>query len=135
MAHLETLYPLKEALKFLTTIKGVKEAFASILKNQTIGNSTIGSFIKNSYNSKESGDILYQTDSGWMENRSFGTTHGTTYTSDTHVPLLWYGWNIPKGKSSVKKHTITQIAPTLSMFLDIPLPNTSNSNPIVELFE
>ncbi|WP_299524802.1 alkaline phosphatase PafA [Winogradskyella sp.] len=126
---------LKEALNFLVTIEGIKDAFAPALKNQPLDNSTIGLFIKNSYNPKESGDILYQTCSGWMERRNFGTTHGTSYTSDTHVPLLWYGWNIPKGESSVMKHTITQIAPTLSMLLDIPLPNASNNNPILELFK
>tara|TARA_B100000809_G_scaffold160827_1_gene158233 strand:- start:1693 stop:1827 length:135 start_codon:yes stop_codon:yes gene_type:complete len=36
--------------------------------------------------------------SGWMEEQSFETTHGMAYTSDTHVPLLWYGLNIPKGE-------------------------------------
>lgn len=69
-----------------------------------------------------------------MEERKFGTTHGTAYNNDTHVPLLWYGWNIPIGET-VKPHTITQIAPTLSMLLDISLPNASCINPIEELFE
>ena len=73
-------------------------------------------------------------ESGWMEKRAFGTTHGTSYTSDTHVPLLWYGYNIPKGESVIP-HEITQIVPTLSFLLDIPLPNASNNKPILELFK
>tara|TARA_B100000809_G_C14843283_1_gene425568 strand:+ start:203 stop:427 length:225 start_codon:yes stop_codon:yes gene_type:complete len=72
--------------------------------------------------------------SGWMEERSYGTTHRNAYTSDTHVPLLWYGAKIPKGET-VKKINITQIAPTISMLLDIPLPNSSDRNPIEELFD
>lgn len=72
--------------------------------------------------------------SGWMNQRSFGASHSSAYTSDTHVPLFWYGWEIPKGET-VKQHTITQIAPTLSLLLNIPLPSGSDRNPITELFD
>ena len=112
----------------------MKDVFAPELKVHSLDNSIISNVIKNSYNSKESGDILYQMHSGWMEERLFGTTHSTAYTSDTHVPLLWYGWNIQKGET-VKPHVITQITPTLSFLLDIPLPNASNLEPIKELFD
>jgi predicted AlkP superfamily pyrophosphatase or phosphodiesterase len=125
---------LKASLQFLITIDGVKDVFAPELKVHSIGNSKISNVIKNSYNSEESGDILYHMHSGWMEERLFGTTHSTAYTSDTHVPLLWYGWHIPKGET-VKPRVITQIAPTLSFLLDIPLPNASNREPIEELFD
>lgn len=125
---------LKASLQFLITIEGMKDVFAPELKVHSLDNSIISNEIKNSYNSKESGDILYQMHSGWMEERLFGTTHSTAYTSDTHVPLLWYGWHIPKGET-VKPHVITQIAPTLSFLLDIPLPNASNREPIKELFD
>ena len=125
---------LKASLQFLITIEGMKDVFAPELKVHSLDNSIISNVIKNSYNSKESGDILYQMHSGWMEERLFGTTHSTAYTSDTHVPLLWYGWHIPKGET-VKPHVITQIAPTLSFLLDIPLPNASNREPIKELFD
>jgi predicted AlkP superfamily pyrophosphatase or phosphodiesterase len=125
---------LKASLQFLITIEGMKDVFAPELKVHSLDNSIISNVIKNSYNSKESGDILYQMHSGWMEERLFGTTHSTAYTSDTHVPLLWYGWHIPKGET-VKPHVITQITPTLSFLLDIPLPNASNRELIKELFD
>ena len=125
---------LKASLQFLITIEGMKDVFAPELKVHSLDNSIISNVIKNSYNSKESGDILYQMHSGWIEERLFGTTHSTAYTSDTHVPLLWYGWHIPKGET-VKPHVITQITPTLSFLLDIPLPNASNREPIKELFD
>ena len=125
---------IKKAVSFLKHMEGVKEVFAPGLKEWNIQNSTIGYFIANSYNPKESGDIYYHMYSGWMEQRSYGTTHGTAYTSDTHVPLLWYGCKVPTGES-VRLHTITQIAPSISMMLDIPLPNASDRNIIEELFE
>lgn len=50
-----------------------------------------------------------------------------------HGPLLWFGSGVKKGMS-VAPHSITQIAPTLSMLLDIPVPNASETAPIQELF-
>ncbi|GAA3580584.1 alkaline phosphatase PafA [Snuella lapsa] len=125
---------IKKAISYLKNVEGVKEVFAPGLNEWNVKNSTIGYFIANSYNPEESGDIYYHMYSGWMEQRTYGTTHGTTYTSDTHVPLLWFGAKVPKGES-VKQHSITQIAPTISMMLDIPLPNASDRNTIEELFE
>lgn len=44
-------------------------------------------------------------------------------------------WQVVKQGWSVAPHTITQIAPTLSMLLDIPLPDASDRRPIGEIFE
>ena len=97
-------------------------------------NSDIGQVFMNSYNPLNSGDILLNFYSGWMEQRAFGTNHGTAYNSDTNVPLLWYGYGIPKGET-VKLYTIDQIASTVSFLVGIPLPNSAKSKPITELFE
>ncbi|KAB7530261.1 alkaline phosphatase family protein [Flagellimonas olearia] len=124
---------IKEAVVFLNSVDGIKEVFAPSILDWNLGNSGMGEFIKNSFSPEESGDIIYHTYPGWMNERAFGTTHGTSYTSDTHVPLLWYGWGIPNGES-VKQTRITQIAPTLSFLLNIPLPNSSDGQAIEELF-
>jgi hypothetical protein len=87
---------------------------------------------KNSYNSEVSGDIIYQILPGWMEKRSFGTNHTTHYNYDTNVPLIWYGCNIKKGETALSVK-ITQIAPTLSMLLNIPFPNASITTPIGDI--
>jgi arylsulfatase A-like enzyme len=62
-----------------------------------------------------------------------GTTHGSPYKYDTHVPIIFYGKGIKKG-NSVKYHPITDIAPTLSMMLDIKIPSGCTGQPIEELF-
>jgi len=125
---------VKETQKFLKTVEGVKETFAPEFTVLNLNNSVIGAIIRNSYHSKESGDVIFHFQPGWMLDRNYGASHGHCYTSDTHVPLLWYGMNIPKGES-VKPYTITQIAPTLSMLLNIPFPNSSNTRPIEILFK
>ena len=63
-----------------------------------------------------------------------GTVHGSGYSYDTHVPLIWIGKGIKSGES-VKAVNPIDIAPSLSMFLNIPLPSSSQGKPLSELFE
>lgn len=69
---------------------------------------------------------------GYIEYSATGTSHGSLYTYDTHVPLLFYGWNIKSGKSYDKK-AITQIAPTLSQLLKITYPNSTEAEILEEI--
>ena len=86
------------------------------------------------YHPKRSGDMLIVYEPGWLEGgRVQGTTHGSPYTYDTHVPILFYGFGIRKG-STVKRYSITDIAPTVSMLLKIKLPNGCTGQPIEEVF-
>jgi hypothetical protein len=63
-----------------------------------------------------------------------GTTHGSAYNYDTHIPLIFYGWKI-KHSESTDLYRITQIAPTLSYILSINLPNACYDTPIDEILE
>ena len=89
--------------------------------------------VQRGFNIKRSGDLVLLFNPSWSKYRKYGTEHGTGYSYDTHVPLLWYGNNIPKG-SSTKKYSITDIAPTISMLLGIKFPNACIGMPIEELF-
>ena len=87
------------------------------------------------YNQKRSGDVLISFEPGWFASSYMtGTTHGSAFTYDTHVPMLWYGGNIPQGRSYDKK-AITSIVPTLSMLLDIKLPNGAMDEPLYEVLK
>ncbi|BDD09344.1 alkaline phosphatase family protein [Fulvitalea axinellae] len=84
---------------------------------------------------KRSGDVFYLMNSGWLVRDSGkGTSHGAIYAYDTHVPILWFGADIPHG-SSVKYHRITDVAPTVSLMLGIKLPSGSTGEPISEILE
>ena len=76
--------------------------------------------------------IIYKP--GFIEYHKTGTTHGSPYSYDTHVPLLFYGWNIKKGESHDRK-VITEIAPTLSQLLRIPFPSGTEAHVLTELFQ
>lgn len=78
--------------------------------------------VANGFYPKRSGDIIIILEPSWMEWKTKGTTHGAPYNYDTHIPLLWYGWKIPKGSTTIPTN-ITDIAPTLSFILNINLPS------------
>ncbi|HMG66100.1 MAG TPA: alkaline phosphatase PafA [Chitinophagaceae bacterium] len=77
----------------------------------------------NGYYFKRSGQIQIVLNPGWFDayNKT-GTTHGTWNPYDTHIPLLWYGWNIQPGKSN-REVNMTDISPTLAALLHIQMPN------------
>ena len=90
-------------------------------------------FVRNGHHFNRSGDVYFLYEPGWIPHREYGTTHGTHYVSDTHIPLLWYGSSIPK-REIFKRHEITDIAPTLSALLHIPLPASSSGEILEEIF-
>ena len=83
---------------------------------------------------KRSGDIFITLNPGYISwyNKS-GTTHGSHYNYDAHVPLFFYGMNI-KSKQIFRNIKITDIAPTYSIILKTAFPNACTGNPIGELF-
>ncbi len=119
----------------LNQLEGVAQAFTGTDMTNNYYSSGSQALLQAGYNLDRSGDILLVYEPGWISSSwPTGTTHGSGYTYDTHVPILFYGWGIPKG-STVKKYAITDIAPTLSMLLNIKLPNGASGEPILEIFE
>lgn len=86
---------------------------------------------------RRSGDIIFQLNPAWHADDKYfgkgGTTHGSPYAYDTHVPLLWYGWQVQPGETH-KPVNITDIAPTLAAMLRIMEPNATTGKVIEELF-
>ncbi len=111
--------------------KFVKRAY---VESELLGSSVdfLHNEVANGYDVKQNGQIVLLFEPGYMEYWSTGTSHGTPYGYDTHVPGLFYGWNIPSG-INYDKHYITEIAPTVSQLLHITLPNSSKNEVITEL--
>ena len=87
------------------------------------------SLINNVYNPKLSGDFFTILEPAWFYGYKKGTTHGTMYAYDTHVPLLFYGWKITPGETVERTH-IADIAPTVAALLNILEPNGTIGKPI-----
>lgn len=94
----------------------------------------IRNLMQNAFHTKESGDVESVLDPAWQGGGSKGTGHGNPWTYDTHIPVLFYGWGIKKSNTTREVH-ITDIAPTISMLLNMRLPSGSTGTPILELFK
>lgn len=83
------------------------------------------------FNPKRSGDLILVHAPGYANYSQTGSTHGSPYPYDTHIPLLMYGKGIRSG-SVVRRTHIPDIAPTLSVLLGIAFPNGTTGEPIPE---
>ena len=118
--------------EFLLTQNQVKFAFTEEEILASNGSNYFLNFVAKGYDVTQNGDLVLIDKPGFIEYKTTGTSHGTAYSYDTHVPLLFYGWNIKKGESFDRK-VITQIAPTLALKLKITLPNSTESNVLTEV--
>ncbi len=132
----------QEVADFLMTQKGVYLALtAHDLQTQTYEEG-LRKTMQNGYYPKRSGDVLLSYNSGTILNpnsrmaveRVKGTVHGSGYSYDTHVPLLWMGLGIPNGES-VRSVNPIDITPSLAMFLNLRLPSAVQGKPLSELFD
>ena len=94
----------------------------------------ISSLIQNGFNQKRSGDIIFVTDPGYIVYPEKGTTHGSGFSYDTHVPLIFFGKGIKKG-STYEHSEIPDIAPTISALLGISFPNATTGKPLSIMLE
>jgi hypothetical protein len=67
---------------------------------------------------------------GYIEYQGTGTSHGTIYSYDTHVPAIFTDGIL---KESLIK--ITQIAPTIAQKIKISFPNGTEANVLEEVLK
>lgn len=122
----------EELATFLLRFRGIKEVYTAHTLKTNSFTELRPHLLQMGYNHKASGDIMLILEPSWLTGGARGTSHGTGFSYDTNVPILFYGWKIPHG-SSTRYATITDIAPTLSMLLEIRLPNGATGQPIQEI--
>lgn len=115
---------------FLLNAEGVAEVLTATTLNNASFTEGSRYLMQKGFNAKRSGDVLVNYLPGWVDGYSkTGTTHGSPYSYDTHVPLIFHGWNIQQG-SSAEQVYITDVAATLAMMLNIQFPNGCTGKPI-----
>ena len=123
-------YVEQKLCDFLVTLDPIAEAYPStVLKNGSFDGRDAKALMQNGYNHQRSGNVAYGLKPGWMDHEKTGTTHGASYSYDTHVPIIFYGHGIEKG-SSLNYYKITQIAPTISDLIKVNYPNGCTDDPI-----
>lgn len=108
-------------------------AYAFDLTNISSANipSKIKEMAMNGYHRRRGGDVQIILNTAWYEygGKVKGNTHGTWSPADTHIPLIFYGWNIKPGETVTEYYT-TDIAPTIAALLHIQMPNGCIGKPI-----
>jgi len=78
-------------------------------------------FIKG-FNHKLAGDVQVIYRSGYFNGGATGTTHGSMYPYDSHIPLLFMGWGVKPGQTQRKVY-MSDIAGTLAAILKVQMPS------------
>ena len=91
--------------------------------------------IRKGFSPARSGDLYLLLYPGWTPDYTErgGTTHGSPYSYDTHVPIIFFGWGIAP-KDNYRRVWIEDIAPTVSELLKISWPSGCTGSPVVEVF-
>ncbi len=124
----------KWIIQYIKKNDAIADAFptANILTSPL--NQTLREMLVNGYNPARSGDIQIVLKPGYIDGGATGTTHGLWYKYDAHIPLLWYGWGIKKGKTN-KETYMTDIAPTVAALLNIQMPSGSVGKVLEEVIK
>jgi hypothetical protein len=120
--------------QFILQFSGVANTITSTTLQTTNFTGGIFEKIQNGFNQKRSGDVIINLKAGWVEKGNGSTNHNSSYAYDSRIPLIWYGWKIGR-RTILRPVDITDIAPTISTFLDITYPNACTGNPGLELIE
>lgn len=89
------------------------------------------------YNPKRSGDVYLIYEPHWGTTFSGDVAvvnHGSPWTYDTYVPIMFGGWNIPAKKVYRRVETV-DIASTLALLMGTKLPSGSVGKPLGEVLQ
>jgi predicted AlkP superfamily pyrophosphatase or phosphodiesterase len=125
----------EEVVQVMVQLPGVSRALTAEDIQKSHWESGTLMYLENGYYPKRCGDVLVVLEPGWYEAYSFpakGTTHGSSWAYDTHVPLLFWGWHVKHGESMAPAYVV-DIAATLARFLRIQEPSGCSGTPLLEV--
>jgi predicted AlkP superfamily pyrophosphatase or phosphodiesterase len=117
---------------------GVKRSFTAAQLYDASTDAEWMDMVRKGVHHEESGDVVFILEPGYLPKSSDydghdkGTSHGSAFSYDTHVPLLWYGKNVPD-QELFEDLEITSIAATLTHMLFLQRPNALTGRPILPL--
>ena len=118
---------ISEIIKVLKSFDFISNAFSSdyILNSKNLNG--YEKLIQNGFHEKRSGDIALILEPNVIFYDGKGTTHGSGYNYDTHVPLIFFGLGIKNGETESITE-IPDIAPTISKLLGQKMKNSTGES-------
>ena len=123
---LDKINVIDEIVKILESFDFIINAFSANYILNTKNLMGYEKLIQNGFHKERSGDIAIILEKNIIFYDGKGTTHGSGYNYDTHVPLIFYGKGIKEGETS-KRTEIPDIAPTISKLLGQQMENSTGN--------
>lgn len=124
-----------QSSQFVSQIQGIHWAGTSIAFQSSGFSEGIMRKMQNSFHQYRSGDILINLSPNWAvkdgDNEKIYSI-AAAYEPFTHIPLIFYGWNLSH-KKVFRKTVSHSVAGTLSLILEIPAPNAASGEVIQEI--
>jgi arylsulfatase A-like enzyme len=103
------------------------------LKSGRVLNDLIDRRVAAGFHQERCSDLFIVSEPYWLFEAS-GTSHGTPYNYDSHVPVVFMGPGIKPGRYNTKA-AVNDIAPTLATLLDIETPSGASGRVLAEALE
>jgi hypothetical protein len=91
----------------------------------------VGQRVRNGFNVRRSPGVELLLEPYWMFDQT-GATHGTAFSYDVHVPVIFMGPGIRAGRFHAPI-AVNDIAPTLATILDVETPSGSAGRVLAEI--
>lgn len=125
----------KAAGDFLLTYPGIAEYVTRTqIVNGQVPDTPLAKRVVKAFHRERSGDVVVIQKSLWYlfgKPFAYGSTHGSPYAYDTHVPVILMGKGFKPGLYATPID-VADIAPTLSNILGISAPNLSDGRVLYE---
>jgi hypothetical protein len=105
---------------------------ADQLQNGRMQDDYVGVLVRNGYYRQRSPDLIVIADGYYLFDAT-GTSHGTPFRYDTHVPVIFMGPGIAAGHY-YEKIAVNDIAPTLAAIAGVQEPSGSVGRVLQEMF-
>jgi predicted AlkP superfamily pyrophosphatase or phosphodiesterase len=89
--------------------------------------------VANGFHHERGSDLFVVSEPYWLF-EARGTSHGTPYNYDSHVPVILMGPGIKPGRY-VNRAAVNDIAPTLATLLDVETPSGASGRVLSEALE
>lgn len=123
----------------LDLLPGIDLAVSSRrLREGQIGEGKVVDAVRRNFHRDRSGDIYVVFEPHWFiadfDGLTVASAHGSPWTYDTHVPVIFHGPGIPPARIARHVETV-DVAPTIAAYLGTKLPSGATGVPLTEVLD
>ena len=126
-AEFSDIYGIVE--KYLLRVEGIERIISKNSILESSAQDKISRRLKNMLHPQKSADIFPLVSPNYLYKTPYGTSHGTPYDYDTHVPLIFSQKHFKFNSIDFPSETV-DIAATIARLLKVEIPSACDGNPL-----